>query len=70
MKVAVVCDWLVVYAGGERVIEQILKLYPEADIFSLIDFVPEEQRGFLLGKKATTSFLPNMPFARKKYCGF
>lgn len=67
MKVAVVCDWLVVYAGAERVIEQILKLYPEADIFSLIDFVPEEQRGFLLGKKATTSFLQNMPFARKKY---
>ena len=67
MKVAVVCDWLVVYAGGERVIEQILKLYPEADIFSLIDFVPEEQRGFLLGKKAITSFLQNMPFARKKY---
>ena len=67
MKVAVVCDWLVVYAGGERVIEQILKLYPKADVFALIDFVPDEQRSFLLGKKSTTSFVQNLPFARKKY---
>lgn len=51
MKVAVVCDWLVVYAGAERVLEQILRIYPEADVFCLVDFISAEKRGFLLNKK-------------------
>ena len=67
MKVAVVCDWLVVYAGAERVVEQILKLYPEADLFCLVDFLPEDERDFVLHKKAYTSFLQRLPWARKKY---
>ena len=32
MKVAIVCDWLVVYAGAERVVEQILNIFPDADL--------------------------------------
>ena len=67
MRVAVVYDWLTVYAGAERVLEQILRLYPEADLFSLIDFLPEERRGFILNKNVRTSFLQRMPWARKKY---
>ena len=67
MRIAVVCDWLVVYAGAERVLEQILKLYPEADLFCLVDFLPENQRGFILNKKTYTSFIQNMPKAKTKY---
>lgn len=67
MNVAVVCDWLTVYAGAERVLEQILQLYPEADLFSLVDFLADDQRGFLLNKRARTSFLQRMPWASKKY---
>ena len=52
MKVAVVHDWLVTYAGAERVLEQILQLFPDADLYSLIDFVPEAERGFLGGRRA------------------
>lgn len=33
MCVAVVHDWLTVYAGGERALEQILTNFPEADLF-------------------------------------
>ena len=47
MKVAIVHDWLVTYAGAERVVEQMLNIFPEADIFSTVDFVPEEKRAFL-----------------------
>ena len=61
MKVAVVCDWLVVYAGAERVLEQILRIYPEADVFCLVDFISAEKRGFLLNKKTHTSFIQNLP---------
>lgn len=67
MRIAIVHDWLVVYAGAERVVEQMLACFPEADIFSLIDFVPDERRGFLGGRKVTTSFLQKLPFARTRY---
>lgn len=67
MKVAVIHDWLTVYAGAERVLEQILLCYPNADLYGVVDFIPPEKRGFLLGKTATTSFVQNLPFARTKY---
>ena len=46
MKIAVVCDWLVTYAGAERVLEQMLKLYPEADVFCVVDFIRDSNRDF------------------------
>jgi glycosyltransferase involved in cell wall biosynthesis len=67
MKIAVVCDWLVTYAGAEKVLEQILNIFPEADLFAVVDFLPENQRNFIQGKKVTTTFIQNMPRARKKY---
>lgn len=67
LRVAVVHDWLVVYGGAERVLEHILDLYPEADLFSLIDFVPAEQRHFMRGKTPRTSFLQRLPGAAKHY---
>jgi glycosyltransferase involved in cell wall biosynthesis len=67
MKVAIVHDWLVVYGGAERVLEHLIDLYPQADIYSLIDFVPETQRHFLRGKTPKTSFIQDMPGARKHY---
>ena len=67
MKIAVVCDWLVVYAGAERVLEQILKIYPQADVFCLVDFIPEGKRDFLLNKKTCTSFIQRLPKAKNKY---
>ena len=67
MKVAIVHDWLVVYAGAERVLEQMLRVLPEADLFSLIDFLPDSERGFIGGRKANTSFLQRLPGARTGY---
>jgi glycosyltransferase involved in cell wall biosynthesis len=67
MKIAVVCDWLVTYAGAEKVLEQILNIFPEADLFAVVDFLPENQRDFIQKKKVTTTFIQHMPRARKKY---
>lgn len=67
MKTAVVHDWLVTYAGAERALEQILLLYPDADLFALVDFLPQEQRSFILNKNAHTSFIQSLPFAKRKY---
>lgn len=67
MKIAVVVDWLVVYGGAERVIEQILKIYPKADLFSVVEFLPKDKKKFIQNKKVTTTFIQKLPFARTKY---
>lgn len=67
MRVAIVHDWLTVYAGAERVLEQILVCFPEADLFSLVDFLPAEQRRFIKNKPVTTSFIQQLPRAKGKY---
>jgi len=67
MKIAIVHDWLTVYAGAERVLEQILQCYPEAEIFSMVDFLEGGQRNFLQGKSVKTSIIQKLPFARSKY---
>ena len=61
MKVALVCDSMSAFGGAERVIEQILWIYPKADLFTVLDVVPEGQRGFLQGRSIQTSFLQKMP---------
>lgn len=67
MKIAIVHDWLVNYAGSERVLEQMLLCCPNADVFSLVDFVPLTERHFLGGRNIKTSFLQRLPFARNHF---
>lgn len=67
LRVAIIHDWLTVYAGAERVLEQILHCYPQADIYSTVDFVPENERAFLGGKKVNTSFIQKLPWAKTRY---
>lgn len=66
-KVAIVCEWLVTYAGSEKVLEQMLKCFPQADLFCVCDFLPDADRGFLQGKLPKTTFIQRLPWARKKY---
>ncbi len=65
LRVAIVHDWLVTYGGAERVLEQIVACFPDADVFSLVDFL--EERAFLRDKTVTTSFIQKLPFARSRY---
>jgi len=67
MKIALIHDWLTIYGGAERILEQLLLLYPSADLFSLVDFLPPEQRGFILSKPVQTSFIQNLPLAKDNY---
>lgn len=67
MRVAIVHDWLVVEGGAERVLREILALFPDADLFSVVDFVPEGHRGFLGGRTPRTTFAQKLPFARRHY---
>ena len=68
MKVAIVHDWLVTNAGAEKVLRSIVNLYPDADIFSLVDFLSYEEREIIIdGKKVHTSFIQKLPYAKKHF---
>ena len=69
-RIAIVHDWLPVYGGAERVLEQMLQVYPDADLFSLIDALDEKGRAFLNGKPVKTSFVQRLPGGKKYYRHF
>ena len=60
-RIAVVHDWLLDFAGSERVLAEILRCYPQADLFALVDHMRDGDRALLGGKRATTTFLQSMP---------
>lgn len=66
-RVALVHDWLVTYAGSERVFEQLARLFPEADLFAVVDFVPPREREFLGGRRVHTTFVQRLPLARRAF---
>ncbi|WP_394671400.1 glycosyltransferase family 4 protein [uncultured Acinetobacter sp.] len=67
INTAVVADWLVTYAGAERVISEMLKVFPKSDLFAVIDFLSDESRQHFLGKHAQTTFIQKFPKAETKY---
>ncbi|WP_235234573.1 glycosyltransferase family 4 protein [Mangrovibacter sp. MFB070] len=67
MKVAIVHEWFSSYAGSEKVVEQFLNCYPDADLFAVCDFLTPEERGFLKNKPVTTTFIQRLPKAAKKF---
>ena len=66
-RVALVHDWLTTYVGGERVLEQMIELFPASDVYSSIDVLPANERAFLRGKQPITTFAQHLPGIRKHY---
>jgi glycosyltransferase involved in cell wall biosynthesis len=67
LRVAIVHEWLENYAGSERVVEQLLQCFPQADLFAIVDVMPPAERAFLNGRQVTTSFIQRLPFARRHF---
>lgn len=63
-RIAVVHDWLLDFAGSERVLREILDIVPTADLFALVDLPDEELRAAIPQRARATSFLQSMPRAR------
>jgi Mrp family chromosome partitioning ATPase/glycosyltransferase involved in cell wall biosynthesis len=61
MRVAIVHDWLYVVGGAERVLREMLRCYPHADVFTLFDVLDDRDRAWLGFEKAHTSFLQRVP---------
>jgi len=66
-RVAIVHEWLTTYAGAERVLEEMLRIWPQADLFAVVDFLSDEDRRLLGGRRARTTFVQKLPWARRKY---
>ena len=66
-KLAVVHEWLDSYAGSEKVVEQLLHSFPQADLYALVDFLAAKDRGMLLGHEVHTSFIQKLPLARRLF---
>ncbi|MFT7553587.1 MAG: glycosyltransferase involved in cell wall biosynthesis [Rhodothermales bacterium] len=67
LRVAVVHDWLPVAAGAELVLEQILAVFPQADVFTLLNYLEGKDAQFLEGHSVSTSFIERLPGARTRY---
>ncbi|TYX29140.1 glycosyltransferase family 4 protein, partial [Klebsiella pneumoniae] len=55
VSIGIVADWLVTYAGAERVIKEFVDLYPESSLYAIVDFLSEDARKELHCKKVQTS---------------
>lgn len=66
MKVALVHDWLTGMRGGEKVLELLCEIYPDAPIYTLFHF-PGSISKTIESHRIVTSFLQNAPFVRTGY---
>ncbi len=68
MKVAIVHDWFNAVGGAEKVVKEIIKCFPDADVYCLFDFFNRAERNtYLSGKTTHRSFIQRIPLARKFY---
>lgn len=67
MKVAIAHDWLVTLGGSELVLREMLRLFPDATVFTLIDKMAEGDRSFIGVTRTRTSFLDRMPGVASSY---
>jgi glycosyltransferase involved in cell wall biosynthesis len=66
VKTAILHYWLVNDRGGEKVLAELIKLYPDADLFTHVydpQAMPEEIRR----RPVRTTFIQKLPFAKKLY---
>ena len=66
MKVAIVHYWLVNMRGGEKVIEALLEMFPNADIYTHV-YNPGAISDLINSRRVFTSRINRLPFAKKLY---
>ncbi|HBC7113708.1 TPA: glycosyltransferase family 4 protein [Raoultella ornithinolytica] len=67
ISIGIVADWFVTYAGSEKVVAEFIKLFPQSELYSVVDFLSKESKTHFNNKSITTTFIQNLPKAKKKY---
>ncbi len=65
-KIALVHDWLTGMRGGEKVLEAICEIFPEADLYTLL-YTHGSVSKIIADRKIFTSFLQKLPNIEKNY---
>lgn len=67
-RIAVIHDWCPTFRGGERVLAQICKQFPNAEIFTLFDFLsPDVKEQYFRDIEFHTSAANRLPMIQKFY---
>lgn len=66
MRVAIIHYWLVGMRGGEKVIEALCEMYPQADIFTHV-YVPEMVSEKIKKHRVIPTFIDSLPRSAKMY---
>jgi len=66
MKTAIVHYWLVNMRGGEKMLEALLEMFPQADIYTHV-YDPKAVSGQIKNHRVFTSRINRLPFAKKLY---
>jgi glycosyltransferase involved in cell wall biosynthesis len=61
LRVAIVHDWLVVHGGAEKVLDEMLALFPQADLHALLCQMPGEPPRRYRGRPVRTSYVQRLP---------
>ena len=66
MRVAIIHYWLVGMRGGEKVLEALCRIFPQADIYTHVAD-PEKLSDLLRGHRIIQTSVGRMPYARRLY---
>ncbi len=66
-KIAFTHDWLVDKGGGENLLADMLELYPDTPVYTIVHTPEGSTRTLLNGHKVNTSFLQKIPKSNKYY---
>ena len=66
MRVAIIHYWLVGMRGGEKVIEALCRMYPQADIYTHV-YDPAAVSPTISNRQVRTSFIARLPGATRTY---
>ncbi|MEM6679699.1 MAG: glycosyltransferase [Pseudomonadota bacterium] len=69
MRIAIVHYWLIGMRGGEAVLEELLRCYPEADIYTHV-YDPERVSPLIRERTVRETFIGRLPGARRHHALF
>lgn len=71
-RIAIVHEWLTTLGGSELVLKEMLAVYPEADLFALVDVMAPRDRAALAltGRKVRTTWMQHIPGIARRYRQF
>ena len=65
-RVAIIHYWLTGMRGGEKVLESLLRMFPEADLFTHV-YAPDRVSPIIRAHRVTETSVARLPFARRLY---